>query len=229
MRQRQEQSGGITIDNSFAEMNTTIYSISESPRAAGEIWVGTDDGNVQLTRDGGAHWSNLTQNIGMSTGNWISWVEASRFDPAVAYVANDRHTYGDMQPYLYRTADFGRTWQPLIGPNTPGVRGYVHVIKEDRLNPNILFAGTEFGLFVSLNAGQSWAQFKPNGFPDGLAVRDIAVQEREDDLVLATHGRGLWVVDDISPLRQLSARTLASAAVLLWQNFERMVPAGDAP
>ena len=215
VRQRQEQSGGITVDNSAAEMNTTIYSISESPRAAGEIWVGTDDGNVQLTRDGGAHWANLTPNLGMPAGNWISWVEASRYDPAVAYVTDDRHTVGDMAPYLYRTADYGRTWQRLVGPDTPGIRGYAHVIKEDRLNPNILFLGTEFGLYVSLNGGQSWAKFQPDNFPDGLAVRDIALQEREDDMVLATHGRGIWVVDDISPLRALSAQTLASNVALI--------------
>jgi photosystem II stability/assembly factor-like uncharacterized protein len=215
IRQRQEQSGGITVDNSAAETNTTIYSISESPRAAGEIWVGTDDGNVQLTRDGGRSWSNLTANLHMPAGNWISWVEASRYDPAVAYVTDDRHTVGDMQPHLYRTTDYGRTWQPLVGPGTPGVRGYAHVIKEDRLNRNILYLGTEFGLYVSLNGGQSWAQFRPNGFPDGLAVRDIALQERDDDMVLATHGRGIWVVDDISPLRQLTPATLASAGVLL--------------
>ena len=215
IRQRQEQSGGITVDNSAAEMNTTIYSISESPRAPGEIWVGTDDGNVQLTRDGGKTWANLTANLGMPANNWISWVEASRYDPAVAYVTDDRHTVGDMAPYLYRTSDYGRTWQRLVGPDTPGVRGFAHVIKEDRLNPNILYLGTEFGLFMSLNGGQSWAQFKPNNFPDGLAVRDIALQERDDDLVLATHGRGIWVIDDISPLRQLTAPTLASAAVLL--------------
>ena len=214
-RQKQEQSGGITVDNSAAEMNTTIYSISESPRAAGQIWVGTDDGNVQLTRDGGGHWTNVTQNLGMPPGNWISWVEASRYDPAVAYVTDDRHTVGDFAPYLYRTTDYGRTWQRLVGPNTPGVRGYAHVIKEDRLNPNILFLGTEFGLYMSLNGGQSWAQFKPDNFPDGLAVRDIALQERDDDMVLATHGRGIWIVDDISPLRQLSAQTLASNVVLL--------------
>ena len=214
-RQKQEQSGGITVDNSAAETNTTIYSISESPKAAGEIWVGTDDGNVQLTRDSGGHWTNLTPNLGMPQGNWISWVEASRYDPAVAYVTDDRHTVGDMTPHLYRTADYGRTWQQLVGPDTSGVRGYAHVIKEDRLNPNILFLGTEFGLYMSLNGGQSWAQFKPDNFPDGLAVRDIALQERDDDMVLATHGRGIWIVDDISPLRQLSAQTLASSAVLL--------------
>jgi photosystem II stability/assembly factor-like uncharacterized protein len=215
IRQRQEQSGGITVDNSSAEMNTTIYSISESPKAAGQIWVGTDDGNVQLTRDGGKSWTNLTPGLGMPQGNWISWVEASRFDPAVAYVTDDRHAYGDMNTYLYRTADYGRTWQRLIGPGTPGVRGYAHVIKEDRLNPNILFLGTEFGLFVSANGGQSWAQFKPNGFPDGVAVRDIALQDHEDDLVLATHGRGIWVIDDISPLRALSAQVLASNVALI--------------
>ena len=215
IRQRQEQSGGITVDNSSAEMNTTIYSIAESPKAAGQIWVGTDDGNVQLTRDSGRSWTNLTPNVGMPQGNWISWVEASRFDPAVAYVTDDRHAYGDMQPYLYRTTDYGRTWQRLVGPSTPGVRGYAHVIKEDRLNPNILFLGTEFGLFVSVNGGQSWTRFKPNDFPDGVAVRDIALQPREDDLVLATHGRGIWVVDDISPLRALSAQVLASNVALI--------------
>jgi photosystem II stability/assembly factor-like uncharacterized protein len=215
IRQRQEQSGGITVDNSSAEMNTTIYSISESPKAANQIWVGTDDGNVQLTRNGGGSWTNLTPNLAMPAGNWISWVEASRYDPAVAYVTDDRHAYGDMAPYLYRTTDYGRTWQRLVGPGTPGVRGYAHVIKEDRLNPNILFLGTEFGLFMSLNGGQSWAQFKPNDFPDGVAVRDIALQDREDDLVLATHGRGIWVIDDISPLRALTAPVLASNAVLI--------------
>jgi photosystem II stability/assembly factor-like uncharacterized protein len=215
VRQRQEESGGITVDNSSAEMNTTIYSISESPRAAGQIWIGTDDGNVQITRDAGRNWANLTPNLGMPAGNWISWVEASRFDPAVAYVTDDRHAYGDMQPDLYRTADYGRTWQRLVGPGTAGVRGYAHVIKEDRLNPNILFLGTEFGLYVSLNRGQSWAQFKPNNFPDGVAVRDIALQDREDDLLLATHGRGIWVVDDISPLRSLSAPILASTVSLV--------------
>jgi photosystem II stability/assembly factor-like uncharacterized protein len=215
IRQRQEQSGGITVDNSSAEMNTTIYSISESPKAAGQIWVGTDDGNIQLTRDGGKSWSNLTPNLGMPSGNWISWAEASRFDPAVAYVTDDRHAYGDMTPYLYRTTDYGRTWQRLVGPGTPGVRGYAHVIKEDRLNPNILYLGTEFGLFISLNGGQSWAQFKPNDFPDGVAVRDIALQERKDDLVLATHGRGIWVIDDVSPLRALSAQVLASNVAVI--------------
>ena len=215
LRQRQEQSGGITVDNSSAEMNTTIYSISESPVAGGTIWVGTDDGNVQVTRNGGAAWTNATPAMGLPQGNWISWVEASRFNAGTAYATNDRHMFGDMQPYLYRTTDYGRTWQRLVGPGTPGVRGYAHVIKEDRLNPNILYLGTEHGMFVSLNGGASWAQFKPTAFPDGVSVRDIAVQPQSDDLVLATHGRGIWIVDDVSPLRSLGAETLSSAVALL--------------
>ncbi len=213
-RQRQEESGGITVDNSAAEMHTTIYSISESPKAAGQIWVGTDDGNVQLTRDGGRSWTNVSRNLKTPQGRWISWVEASRHDPAVAYVAVDRHTYGDMQPYLYRTSDFGRSWQQLTGPATEGIRGYAHVVKEDRANPSILYAGTEFGLFASIDRGRTWAQFKPNNFP-AVAVRDIWQPAKEDDLVLATHGRGIWIVDDLAPLRALTPERLAANAVLI--------------
>lgn len=215
LRQKQEQSGGITVDNSAAEMHTTIYSISESPKAAGMIWVGTDDGNVQMTRDGGKGWSNLTANLKLpNKGNWISWVEASRHDANSAYVAVDRHTYGDMTPYLYRTRDGGKTWTPLIGGATAGVRGYVHVIKEDTVNPNLLFAGTEFGLFISLDGGGNWAEFKPKDFPS-VAVRDIALQARDNDLVLATHGRGIWIIDDITPLRALDAATLTANVKLV--------------
>ena len=214
VRQRQEQSGGITVDNSAAEMNTTIYSISESPRSAGLIWVGTDDGNVQLTRDGGQKWTNVTKNLKMPAGNWISWVEASRHDPATAYVANDRHSYGDMRPYVYRTTNYGRSWQRLIGPDTAGVRGYVHVVKEDPASPDTLYVGTEFGLFVSLDSGRSWAQFKPDNFP-AVAVRDLAFSKQGDDLVLGTHGRGIWVIDDISPLRKLTPDTLTSTVALI--------------
>lgn len=213
-KQKQEESGGITVDNSAAEMHTTIYSISESPKAPGQIWIGTDDGNVQLTRDAGKTWTNLTANLKLPKDSWISWVEASRFDPAVAYVAVDRHTTGDFATYLFRTTDYGKTWKPLIGPKTASVRGYAHVVKEDRLQPNILFVGTEHGLFVSLDNGANWSPFKPNNFPD-VAVRDIALQDRDDDLVLATHGRGIWVIDDISPLRALDATKLAADAVLL--------------
>ena len=214
-RQKQELSGGITVDNSAAETNTTIYSISESPKAAGEIWVGTDDGNVQMTRDGGSHWANLTANLpkDLPKGEWVSWVEASRHDPAVAYAAFDRHTFGDMTPYLYRTADYGKTWTRIVSP-AQGVRGYVHVIREDRLNPNLLFMGTEFGLWISLDGGQKWAQFKGGDMPD-VAVRDLVEQPQKDDLVLATHGRGIWIIDDISPLRALNADTMTASSTFL--------------
>jgi hypothetical protein len=203
-KQKQEESGGITVDNSAAEMHTTIYSISESPKDPRLIWVGTDDGNIQLTRDAGKSWSNVAGNLpGVSAGSWVSWVEASRFDAATAYVAVDRHTFGDMQPYLFRTADYGATWVRIASPGQ-GLSGYVHVVKEDSVNPDILFVGTEFGLWISNNRGTDWAQFRPAEFP-AVAVRDIALQARDNDLVLATHGRGIWVIDDITPLRHLTA------------------------
>jgi photosystem II stability/assembly factor-like uncharacterized protein len=212
--QKQELSGGITVDNSAAETHATIYSISESPRDKALIWVGTDDGNVQLSRDGARTWVNLTANIkGMPKGNWTSWVEASRHDPAVAYVAFDRHTFGDMEPHVYRTGDYGRTWTSIVTPAS-GVRGYAHVIKEDRLKSDLLYLGTEFGLWVSPDGGATWAQFKGGDLPD-VAVRDIALQAGRDDMVLATHGRGLWIIDDISPLRGLTPEILASPSAFL--------------
>ena len=214
-KQRQEESGGITVDNSAAETHTTIYSISESPRNGRVIWVGTDDGNIQMTQDGGANWNNVVGNIaGLPKASWISWVEASRFNPSTAYVTIDRHTFGDMGPYVYRTTDFGQTWTPIVNTQTPGVRGYAHVIKEDTQSPNLLFLGTEFGLFVSVDAGGSWAAFKPSNVP-AVAVRDITVHSRDHDLVIASHGRGMWIVDDISPLRALSAQTLNSEVAFL--------------
>ena len=213
--QKQEESGGITVDNSAAEMHTTIFSISESPKNREVIWAGTDDGNIQITRDGGKTWTNTVANIaGLPKGNWINWVEASRYDPATAYVAIDRHTFGDMGTYVYRTRDYGKTWSPLITPDLADVRGYAHVVKEDPKSPNILYVGTEFGLYISLDDGASWASFHPNDFPS-VAVRDLAFQTRDDDLVIATHGRGIWIIDDISPLRALKPAMLTAEAELI--------------
>jgi hypothetical protein len=131
-------------------------------------------------------------------------VQASNFAAGTAYAAFDRHTFGDMAPYVFRTTDFGKTWTPLVTEkDAKGVRGYAHVIKEDAVKPDLLFLGTEFGLWVSIDAGKNWAQFKGNHFP-AVAVRDLAIQPRENDLVLATHGRGIWIVDDITPLRALT-------------------------
>jgi len=213
-KQKQEESGGVTVDNSSAEMNNSIYSISESPRNGQVIWVGTDDGNVQLTRDGGKTWNNVGLAIpGRGQDPWVSWVEAGRFDEATAYVTLDRHMYGDMNPHLYRTTDFGKTWtaMPLDQSN---VRGYAHVIKEDTANSNLLFLGTEFGLWISTDGGRRWAQYKGSGFPQ-VAVRDLVVHPRTSDLVLATHGRGIWIVDDISPLRALTPAMLSEDAGFL--------------
>jgi photosystem II stability/assembly factor-like uncharacterized protein len=215
-KQKQEQSGGVTIDNSSAEMHTTIYSISESPKDKTIIWAGTDDGNLQLTRDGGKTWTNVVSNVpGLPKNSWVSWVQSSNFSASTAYAAFDHHTFGDMAPYVFRTTDLGKTWTPLITPaETKGVRGYAHVIKEDAVQPNLLFLGTEFGLYVSIDGGNRWAQFKGNHFP-AVAVRDLAIQPRDNDLVLATHGRGIWIVDDITPLRALSSDLLMQDAAFV--------------
>ena len=213
-RQKQEESGGVTVDNSSAEMFTTIYSISEAPKNGQVIWVGTDDGNVQVTRDGTKTWTNVAGNVsGIEKGFWVSTVEASRYDEATAYATFDRHTFGDMKPYAYKTTDYGKTWTALpLGDS--GVRGYAHVIKEDTVNPGLLFLGTEFGLWISVDGGRRWAQYKGSNFP-AVAVRDIAVQPHQGDLVLATHGRGIWIIDDISALRALAPEIMSREATLI--------------
>ncbi len=209
-KQKQEQSGGVTIDNSTAEMHTTIYSICESPKEKSLIWVGTDDGNLQITRDSGKTWNNVVGNVpGLPKNSWVNWVQASSFDAGTAYAAFDRHTYGDMDPYVFKTTDYGKTWTPLVTPrDSKGVRGYAHVIKEDLVSPNLLFLGTEFGLWISIDGGKNWAQFKGSHFP-AVPVDDFAIQPRENDLVLATHGRGIWIIDDITPLRALTPELLS--------------------
>jgi photosystem II stability/assembly factor-like uncharacterized protein len=213
-KQKQEESGGVTVDNSDAETHTTIYSISESPRDGQTIWVGTDDGNLQVTRDAGKNWTNVVGNVpDLPKASWVSWVEASRFDSATAYAVFDRHTFGDMDPHVYKTTDYGKTWTAAVAKDS-GVRGFAHVIKEDTVSPNLLFVGTEFGLWISLDGGKQWAQYKGHEFPD-VPVRDIVVHSRESDLVLATHGRGIWIVDDITPLRKLTPDVLAQEAVFV--------------
>jgi len=213
-KQKQEESGGVTVDNSYAEMHTTIYSISESPRDGQTIWAGTDDGNLQLTRDGGKSWTNVVGNVpSLPKFSWVSWVEASLYDAATAHAAFDRHTFGDMEPHVYKTTDYGKSWAPIVAAGS-GVRGYAHVIKEDTVIPSLLFLGTEFGLWISPDGGKHWAQYKGHEFP-AVAVRDIVVHPRESDLVLATHGRGIWIVDDITPLRKLTPEVMAQEATFI--------------
>ncbi len=210
-RQRQEETGGLTIDNSTAENNTTIYTISESPVDDQLIWVGTDDGNLQVTEDGGDHWRNVIANVpGLDGRTWVSSVQASRHDRKTAYVSFDGHRHGDMAPHVYRTTDLGATWEPLA-PN--GLEGFVHIVKEDTERPSLLFAGSESGLFVSLDTGAHWVRFKGNLPP--VPVRDLAIQERDGDLVVATHGRGLYIIDDLTPIRALTPETLAASVALL--------------
>ncbi len=232
-KQKQEESGGVTIDNSAAEMHTSIYSISESPKNGQIIWVGTDDGNLQITRDGAKTWTNVVGNItGLAKFSWVSTVTASRFDEATAYATFDRHTFGDLKPYAYKTTDYGKTWTALPLDDS-GVRGYAHVITQDTVDPNLLFVGTEFGLWISVDGGQRWAQYKGSDFPN-VAVHDIVVQARESDLVLATHGRGIWIIDDISPLRALTPDLMTQEATLIegrpavqYLNADASFPQGD--
>jgi photosystem II stability/assembly factor-like uncharacterized protein len=213
-KQKQEQSGGITVDNSSAEMHTTIFSIAESPRDPNLVWVGTDDGNVQVTRDGGKTWKNVVSNIkGLPPNAWVSSVEPGHYETGTAFATFDLHTLGDMRPYVYKTTDFGSTWTQLIGPNS-NVRGYAHVVKEDIVNRDLLFVGTEFGLWISIDGGKNWAQYKGGNLPN-VAVRDLAIHPRDKDLIIATHGRGIWIVDDITPLRALTPQVLAKEAAFI--------------
>ena len=203
-----DSGGPITPDNSGAESHCTITSIAESPVAAGVIWVGTDDGNVQVTRDGGKTWTNTVMAIpGIPPNTWCSRVEASASDANVAYAAFDGHRTGDTNVYLYRTADFGKTWKSLKS-DLPAF-GWVHVIREDPRNPRLLFAGTEFGVFASLNQGGSWFSLKKN-LPT-VAVHDIAVHPRDRDLIIGTHGRGVWIMDDIGFLQESTPEVMESA------------------
>ena len=210
-KQKQEQSGGITVDNSSAEMHTTIYSIAESPKNPNLIWVGTDDGNLQITRNGGKTWTNVVSNIkGLPRNAWVSSIDAGHFDEGTAYATFDLHMFGDLRPFVYKTTDFGKTWASVV-PANGHMRGYAHVVKEDLVNRDLLFVGTEFGLWVSLDGGKQWAQYKGGDLPS-VAVRDLAIHPRDHDLVIATHGRGIWIIDDISPLRTLTPETLAKEA-----------------
>jgi photosystem II stability/assembly factor-like uncharacterized protein len=210
-KQKQEESGGLTTDNTTAENHTTIITISESSVDPQVIWVGTDDGNLQVTRNDGGDWTNVVGNVpNLPDATWVSHVEASRFDGATAYVTFDGHRTGDMATYVYRTTDYGASWQPLM---TDAVEGYAHVVKEDLENSDLLFLGTEFGLFVSLDGAQSWARFE-NDLPK-VAVHDLAIHPREQDLIIGTHGRGIYILDDITPLRALTPEVLESDVALL--------------
>jgi photosystem II stability/assembly factor-like uncharacterized protein len=201
----------ITVDNAGTEVYDTISAIAPSPNVKGEIWVGTDDGLVWLTRDGGAHWTNVTAGLS-SLPQWarVENIDPSRFADGTAYLAAEDHKLGDRAPYLYVTRDFGAHWSPIVS-NLPR-DSYVRMVREDPKRAGLLFAGTETALWYSLDAGAHWDSLQNN-----LAhapIYDFVVQPRFDDLVVATHGRGVWILDDIAALQQWTPQTASERAHL---------------
>ena len=206
-KQNQEDSGGLSMDNSGAENHTTIFTITESPINENIIWAGTDDGNIQVTKNGGKSWKNVIGNVfGVPKNTWVYHIEASVHDENTAYVVFDGHTSGDMKAYAYKTNDLGKTWTNII-PNND-VIGFTRNIQEDYENPNLLFLGTEFGLYITINGGDRWSKFTKNVPP--VAVHYIELQSQTNDLVMGTHGRGVIIIDDISPLREINEENLSN-------------------
>jgi photosystem II stability/assembly factor-like uncharacterized protein len=185
-----------------------ISAVAESPLDPAVLWVGTEDGNLQLTHDGGKSWQNISSSLSaVPHGTWVSSIELSKDAPGVAYVTFDGHRNDDFHPYIFRTDDSGHTWKPIVN-GIPNNGGTVRVIRADPYNPNLLFLGTEYGGYVSFDQGQVW-QTLGMGLP-GVPVDDISIQRQQHDLILGTHGRSLWVLDDIRPLEELQADTRTS-------------------
>ncbi|RDK85263.1 WD40/YVTN/BNR-like repeat-containing protein [Marinirhabdus gelatinilytica] len=206
-KQDQSKSGGLSVDNSGAENHTTIFTIAESPLDQNILWVGTDDGNVQVTQDGGKTWNNVTPNlVGIPANTWVYHIEASVHGKGTAYAVFDGHTTGDMKPYALKTTDFGKTWKNIITDDIDE-RAFVRNIQEDYENEDLLFLGTEFGLYVTIDGGKNWSHFT-NNMPL-VAVHFIDLQKQTNDLVMGTHGRGVIIIDDISPLREIDQEILA--------------------
>ena len=203
---------------------STIVSLSESPVVPGIVWAGTDDGNVQVSRDGGLTFTEVGRNIpGMPANHlyWISRIDASHFDAGTAYVSVDGHRSDDLKPYVFVTRDYGQKWESISG-NLPAF-GFIQVVREDPRNKDLLYAGTEFGLFASTDGGKTWNRFM-NNLPTAR-VDDILVHPRENDLIVATHARSVWIADDITALQQATAEARGQDAVLfdirpavLWLN-----------
>ena len=206
-KQEQDLSGGLSADNSSAENHCTIFSIAESPFDENIIWVGTDDGNLQLTTNGGKTWTNVSPYYaatGIPFQTWISSIEPSSFDKKTLYVTFDNHMYGDHKTYVARSADMGKTWKLF---KSTEFTGFAHKIKEDIKNKDLLFLGTERGLFATLDGGENWIRMK-NHIPDYTLVRDIQIEPSTNDLVIATHGRGIMILDNIVPIRSLTKKII---------------------
>ncbi len=212
-KQEQEHSGGLSADVTSAENHCTIYAIAESPLDEKVIWVGTDDGNIQLSQDGGKSWTLLNAGLvsaGIPKQAWVSWIEPSRFNKQWAYACFDNHTSGDHITYLAKTEDMGKSWKRIMHKD---FTGFAHRIIEDPVEPRLLFLGTEMGLFASLDHGSNWFRMK-NNIPEYALVRDIQIHKKTSSLVIGTHGRGIYVLDDIRVLRTLSTQISNEEVVL---------------
>jgi len=199
---------------------SVITTVAESPVVPGVVWVGTNDGNLQISRDGGATWKNVVANVkGVPDETFVSRVEPSHFDAGTCYVAFDGHRTDDHTPYVFVTKNFGESWTP-IAANLP--TGNVNVVREDPKNRNLLYAGTEYAMFVSLDGGKAWQRFS-TGLPT-VRIDDILVHPRDNDLIIGTHGRSIWILDDISALQQMTAEAAADVTLfaprpaVAWRN-----------
>lgn len=212
-KQKQEESGGLSADNTSAENHCTIFTIAESPLDDNLIWVGTDDGNLQYTTDGGKNWTNVATNYaaaGIPAQTWVSSIESSKFDKNTVYASFDNHMYGDVKTYIAKSNDMGKTWAML---KSEEFTGFAHKIKEDNVNRDLLFAGTEMGLYASVDAGANWFRMK-NNIPWKALVRDIQIHPVTNDLILATHGRGIMIVDNITAMRSMTKEVAAKNIVI---------------
>ncbi len=201
------KTGGLTLDNTAAENHTTIIAIAPSAKQAGVIWVGTDDGNVQITRDGGGTWTNVVKSMkGLPDNSWITQIQPSTYDAAEAFVVIDNHRMNDWVPYVYHTKNFGRSWTRLVDESK--MRGATLSFVQDPIEPKLMFTGTEFGLWVSIDGGDNWTQWT-NGYGT-IPTQDMVIHPREHDLVMGTFGRSFWVLDDIRPLRTMASLGLSN-------------------
>ena len=201
-KQRQQSTGGLTFDITGAENHTTILAIAPSPIDSNIIWVGTDDGNVQVTKDGGKTWTNAVSKLtGLPKGSWVPQIQASTYDANEAWIVANNYRNNDFSAYAYHTANLGSTFTRIADDSK--VWGYTLSIKQDIEVPNLMFLGTEYGLYVSFDKAKTWNKWE-NGYPKAVSTYDLAIQEREADLVIGTFGRSMWVLDDIRPLRVIA-------------------------
>lgn len=214
-KQKQEASGGLSADNTSAENHCTIFTLAESQFDENIVWAGTDDGNLQYTTNGGKTWINVAANYaaaGIPAQTWVSSIELSAFDSKTLYATFDNHMYGDMKTYCAKSTDMGKTWTKFTSKE---FAGYAHKIKEDAVNKDLLFLGTEHGLYATIDGGTTWFRMK-NNIPWRAMVRDIQIHPETNDLIIATHGRGIIIVDNITPMRNM-AKEIAEKEVVVFQ------------